>query len=218
LYGRKKRWLEISPDPLALQSGISADKRETRTSRSACSTAYVHGCEDTRDPEREPEAEVKEGSPPSCQRGEPPTMAAPDIEGTYRLVQRELPDGTVKLPPAVKGMFTYTKEFRHFSVLWQDDQGRFYSECYVARYTLTDKEYAETSEYLIVDDQIGGKGISYDLAVTCARSPVVLDRGRITFALPQPFEKALGVTLEFDGATLKASGKDLFTDYWEKVS
>ena len=82
-------------------------------------------------------------------------MVAPNIEGTYQLVRRELPDGTVQFPPAMKGMITYTKEFRNFSVVWKDDQGRFYSECYVARYTLTDQEYAETSEYLIVDDQIG---------------------------------------------------------------
>ena len=87
-------------------------------------------------------------------------MVAPNIEGTYQLVRRELPDGTVQFPPAVKGMITYTKEFRNFSVVLKDDQGRFYSECYVARYTLTDQEYAETSEYLIVDDQIGDKGIS----------------------------------------------------------
>ena len=87
-------------------------------------------------------------------------MVAPNIEGTYQFVRRELPDGTVQFHPAVKGMITYTKEFRNFSVVWKDDQGRFYSECYVARYTLTDQEYAETSDYLIVDDQIGDKGIS----------------------------------------------------------
>ena len=141
-------------------------------------------------------------------------MVAPNIEGTYQLVRRELPDGTVQFPPAMKGMITYTKEFRNFSVVSKDDQGRFYSECYVARYTLTDQEYAETSEYLIVDDQIGDKGISYDLSNTTAKSPVSIDGGRIR----QPFEQALSITVEFDGATLKATGKDLFIDYWEKVS
>jgi len=50
-------------------------------------------------------------------------MVALNIEGTYRLIRRELPDGTVQLPPIVKGMFTYTKEFRDFSVVWQDDHG-----------------------------------------------------------------------------------------------
>jgi hypothetical protein len=46
---------------------------------------------------------------------------------------------------------------------------------------------------------------------------VTSDGGRIRFALPQPFEKALSITVEFAGATLKATGKDLFVDYWEKV-
>ena len=111
-------------------------------------------------------------------------MDTPNIEGTYQLVRRELPDGAVQLPLAVKGMITLTKEFRNFSVVWKDDEGKFYSECYVARYTLTDKEYTETSEYLIVDDQIGGKGISYDLSNTTATSPVSFDGERISFALP----------------------------------
>lgn len=145
-------------------------------------------------------------------------MITPSIEGTYQLVRRELPDGTIQFPPAVKGMLTYTKEFRNFSVVWKDDTGKFYSECYVARYTLTDQEYGETPEYLIVDDQIGGKGISYDLSHSTATSPVSCDGGRISFALPQPFERALSITVEFDGATLKATGNDLFIDYWEKVS
>jgi hypothetical protein len=145
-------------------------------------------------------------------------MGTPTIEGTYSLSRRELPDGTVQLPPAVKGMMTFTRNFRNFSVVWKDEQGKFYSECYVARYSLTEEAYAETSEYLIVDDQIGGKGISYDLSATTSRSEVSIEGTRITFALPQPFEKALSITVEFDGDILKATGKDQFVDYWEKVS
>ena len=53
-----------------------------------------------------------------------------------------------------------------------------------------------------MDDQIGDKGISYDLSNTTAKSPVSIDGGRIRFALPQPFEQALSITVEFDGATL----------------
>lgn len=145
-------------------------------------------------------------------------MAAPAIEGTYQLVRRELPDGTVQVPPALKGMATFTKEFRNFSVVWHDKQGRYYSECYVARYTLTDREYTETAEYLIVDDQIGGKGISYDLSAATAGSAVSIDGGRLGFALPRPFEQSLSISVEFEETGFKATGKDRFTDYWEKVS
>ncbi len=55
-------------------------------------------------------------------------MAVTNIEGTYQLVRRELPGGTVQFPPALKGMITYTKTFRNFSVLWKEN-GKFYSEC-----------------------------------------------------------------------------------------
>jgi hypothetical protein len=144
-------------------------------------------------------------------------MVTPSIEGTYQLVRRELPDGTVQHPPAVKGMMTYTKEYRNFSVVWTDDTGKLYSECYVARYNLTEKDYTETSEYLIVDDQIAGNQISYDLSGTTATSPVSLEGQCIRFALPQPFEKALSITVEFDGPNLSATGKDSFVDYWVKV-
>jgi hypothetical protein len=144
-------------------------------------------------------------------------MAAPKIEGTYRLVRRELPDGTVQLPPALKGMFTYTRGFRNFSVVWKDEQGNYYSECYVARYTLTDKEYVEVQEYLIGSDRSGGREVVYDLTNTTASSPVSVEGGRIRFALPQAFERALSITLEFDGDKLKATGKGLFIDFWEKV-
>ena len=145
-------------------------------------------------------------------------MGTPSIVGTYQLIRRELPDGTVQVPPMVKGMFTYTGEFRNFSVLWQDDQGKFFSVCYVARYTLTDTEYSETSEYVISDDQIHRKGIRYDLSHSTAMSPVSYDGKRVRFALPQPFEKVLSVRLEFEGPKLTATAKDQFVDYWEKVS
>jgi hypothetical protein len=145
-------------------------------------------------------------------------MGALNIEGTYQLVRRELPDGMVQLPPIVKGMFTYTKNFRNFSVIWQNDHGQFYSECYVARYTLTDKEYSETAEYLISDDQTHRKGIHYDLANSTAKSPVFYDGTRIRFALPQPFEKALSISVIFEGTTLTAKAKAHFIDYWEMVA
>ncbi len=145
-------------------------------------------------------------------------MARPNIEGTYQLVRRKLPDGTIQRPPAMKGMITYTKDFRNFSVVWKDDEGKYYSECYVAHYSLTENEYTETAEYLIIDDQIGGKGISYDLSNTTASSPVTLNGDRITFDLPQPFEKALAITVEFDGTQMKAQVNAIkITDYWEKV-
>jgi len=58
-------------------------------------------------------------------------------------------------------MFTHTRDYRTFSIVWTDERGRFYSECDTARYTLSDREYVETADYLIIDNQIEGKPIHY---------------------------------------------------------
>ena len=144
-------------------------------------------------------------------------MPNPGIEGTYHLMRRKLPDGTVLAYPEVRGMMTFTREHRNFSVLWRDDAGRFYSECYVARYTLTESEYTETADYLFVNDEIGGKGIRYDLEGTTASAPVTVRGDRTAFDLPQSFEQQLHIRVEFEGPRMTATGKDLFVDYWERV-
>ena len=71
--------------------------------------------------------------------------------------------------------------------------------------------------YSGIDDQIGSKGISYDLSNTVASSPVSVDGRRLRLDLPQSFEKALSITVEFEGSKLTATGKNLFADYWERV-
>lgn len=144
-------------------------------------------------------------------------MTVPNIQGTYRLIRRELPDGSVQFHPEVRGMMTFTQQYRNFSVLWQDAKGHFYSECYVARYHLTESTYSETAEYLIIDDQIGGKGIQYDLSGGTAISQVTADGERIEFDLPQQFERQLSIRVEITGQELVATGKDEFVDYWERV-
>jgi hypothetical protein len=41
----------------------------------------------------------------SCAQQQPETMASgPSIEGTYRLVSRDLPDGRVQTPPEIMGL------------------------------------------------------------------------------------------------------------------
>ena len=144
-------------------------------------------------------------------------MNVPCIEGTYKLLHRELPDGSSVFPPVLKGLFTYTGEYRNFSIVWKDEDDNYYSETYVARYKITDSQYSETSEYMFVNDEIGGNGISYDLSNRIAISVVSLQGKRIIFELPQDFEKKLSITLEIEGDKMKATGKDLFVDYWEKV-
>ncbi len=119
--------------------------------------------------------------------GEPPrpqTSSAPSIEGTYTLLSRQLPDGTVLKPPDIMGLWTYTKAHRNFNIVQKDAAGKFRSFSLVSTYTLTGTEYRETVLFSIRTDQIGGKDIVYDLSGQTRSAPVTVDGGRIQFKLP----------------------------------
>ena len=59
---------------------------------------------------------------------------APSIEGTYQLISRKLPDGTVLKPPDIMGLCTYTKSHRNFNFVQKDATGKFLSGSRVATY------------------------------------------------------------------------------------
>lgn len=97
---------------------------------------------------------------------------APSIEGTYTLLSRKLPDGTMLSPPAIMGLFTYTKTHRNLNVVLKDATGKFRSFSVVSTYKLTATEYSETLLFSILNDQIGGKDIVYDLSGKTQSVPV----------------------------------------------
>ena len=135
------------------------------------------------------------------------------IEGTYKLVRRDLPDGTKQWPPDFLGLMTYTKQYRNFNVYWKDAKGKLFSIAYVATYKLTEKEYNEKSEYYMLNDEIGGTGVTYDLSGPSGTSPVAVKGSRIEFQLPlygEPF-------VVFEGDKFTASRPGAFVDHWEKV-
>lgn len=43
---------------------------------------------------------------------------ADEIENTFRLVERQLPDGTIQTPPTVAGMWMMVTGHRHLNVFW----------------------------------------------------------------------------------------------------
>jgi len=94
----------------------------------------------------------------------------PNIEGTYRLVSRDLPDGSKQVSPAIDGLITFTKGYRNFNIYWKDAGGKVFSVAYVASYQLTAQEYGEKSIFFLVNDEIGGKGVSYDLSAPSSRA------------------------------------------------
>jgi hypothetical protein len=151
-----------------------------------------------------------------CFAGEPPTpqaSSAPSIEGTYRLVARQFPDGTTLKPPEIMGLWTYTKTHRNFNIVRKDATGKFSSRSSVSTYQLTATEYSETVLFSIVNDQIGGKDIVYDLSGQTRSAPVTVAGGRLQFTLP--FEPR---ALVFEGNTVAATAaNNANVDTWEKV-
>jgi hypothetical protein len=106
------------------------------------------------------------------------------IEGTYQLVSRTLPDGTVLKPPDIIGLLTYTKNHRNFTYVQKDATGKFDLVSSVATYTLTATEYSEKRLYgeSITTNQIYGRdGVFYSPSGNTARTPVKIEGGRIQY-------------------------------------
>jgi hypothetical protein len=143
----------------------------------------------------------------------PQASSAPSIEGTYTLISRQFPDGTMLRPPDVMGLWTYTKTHRNLNVIRKDATGKCSSFSLMSTYTLTGTEYRETVLFSIRTDQIGGKDIVYDLSGQTRSAPVTVEGGRIQFTLP--FESR---ALVFDGNQVTATAaNNANVDIWEKV-
>jgi hypothetical protein len=137
---------------------------------------------------------------------------APSIEGTYKLLSRQLPDGTVLKPPDIMGLITNTKSYRNVNILQKDAAGKFTSTSYVLTYKLTATEYSETMLFRIFNDQIGGKDIVYDVSERTQSVPVKLEGARIQFK--SPFNPPTAV---YEGNKMTATLEGQFVDTWEKV-
>ena len=136
----------------------------------------------------------------------------PSIEGTYQLLSRTLPNGTMLKPPEIMGLWTYTKSHRNFNIVLKDATGKYSSFSLVSTYTLTATEYSETLRFSLFTDQIGGKEPVYDLAGKTQSVPVKMDGGRLHFKLP--FDPPAVV---FEGTKITATAEGNFVDVWEKV-
>ncbi len=146
----------------------------------------------------------------------PAAPKPPSIEGTYKLVSRDLPDGSKQVPPAIDGLITYTRGYRNFNIYWKDGGGKVFSVSYIATYQLTAKEYREKSIFFLVNDEIGGKGASYDLSVPDGASPATITGTRIAMKMPLHGEP----DIVFEGNKMTATGKGAlgtFVDHWERV-
>jgi hypothetical protein len=149
--------------------------------------------------------------------------STPRIEGTYKLISRKLPDGTLQLPPNIMGLLTFTKSHRNFNIMWKEPDGKIYALSLVSTYKLTPKVYSETLLFVVENDQISGAGTHYDLLSQTRTTSVTMEDGRIQFKMP--FDPP---TVVFEGNTMTATAQSgIFSppvpaaegriDVWEKV-
>lgn len=111
---------------------------------------------------------------------------------------------------------TFDGKRRIFTFVGKDDRGKDYAEMYVARYFLTDSSYSEVLEYLVLDHKNGEVPANYDYLEKEYRSAVTTDNGKLTFALPHPFENAIPVVIEFNGNSIRAKVGNDYEYFWEK--
>ena len=137
---------------------------------------------------------------------------SPSIEGTYQLVSRKLPDGTMLGGPDIVGLLTYTKTHRNFNLAWKDSTGQHRSYSVVSTYKLTTTEYMETVLLIISNIGISGEGITYTMTGSTQTVPVTMDGGRIEFKMP--FDPVSAV---FDGDSFIGIQEGVFVDTFQKV-
>jgi len=136
---------------------------------------------------------------------------AQELEGTWRLVMRKLPDGSTQAPPAVLGAYTAYKGLQNLNVFWRTPEGKpvFFSR--ISTYKLSGTEYTETLLATALDDG-SGKPTTYNLTGATESTPVTREGGRLAFK--QPFGEPSAV---FEGDKFTATMEGQFVDYWERV-
>lgn len=118
----------------------------------------------------------------------------PDIAGSYRLVERVLPDGTTVTPPDIVGFMTYTDRHRNFNIVWPNPDGEPTAISYVAEYSLDAESYCETPLHWL----------QYNLSEPGVK-------------LEAPADKGEPVVVEFDGDGFTATAEGQFADHWKRV-
>jgi len=145
------------------------------------------------------------------QRAATSTEASPAIQGTYRLVSRELPDGTILTPPQIMGLQTCTETYRSISVTGEDASGKFFA-MRAATYTLSPTEYTETVLFRATNLSSPDRThIDYDVPTQPVTAPVTVAGDRIEFRLPDE------PVFAFEGTTATATHEGRFVDTWERV-
>jgi len=136
---------------------------------------------------------------------------ADDLEGTWRLVMRKLPDGSAQTPPTVYGMSSFKNGVNQLIVFWPTPDGKPASISQIPKWDVSETEVAVTPVLVIFDDG-SGKPPTYTVGGERKSSPVTKQGGRVSYQHPinAPF-----IVREGDKSTATLEG--VFVDYWERV-
>lgn len=145
--------------------------------------------------------------------GEPKNSGkAPNLEGSYKLIMRRLPDGSMHTAPEINGLLTFTKTHKNLNIVWKDAQGKLHSHAVMSTYKLTATDYSETILFGVENDAAGAQKTNYDLSGQSRSVPLVANGNHLEFQLPFDHAK---MAFDENWITTKTEGK--FTDYWERV-
>ena len=136
---------------------------------------------------------------------------AADMDGTWRLVSRKLPDGTVLSPPTVQGMSSTKNGMNQLIVFWPAPDGSSASLSSISKWEWSETEVAATPMLVIFDDG-SGKPPVYAVGGETKRMPVTRHGGQMSYQHPidPPF-------IVWDGNKMTATIEGVFVDYWERV-
>ena len=136
---------------------------------------------------------------------------ADNPDGTYRLMMRELADGTVLTPPAVHGMGTFKNGVYQLIVFWHTPDGKPASLSSLSKWEWSETEVAATPLVVIFDDG-SGKLPVYTVGGETKRAPVTRQGRRVSH--PHPLDPVFTV---WEGDKETATLEGVFTDHWERV-
>jgi hypothetical protein len=136
---------------------------------------------------------------------------ANDLEGTWRLTMRKLPDGTALTPPTVQGLVTFSKGVEQTIVFWRTPDGKSASLSQIDKIEVTETEFIATPVLVIFDDGSGTLP-TYTVGGETKRARISKQSGRISYQHPThpPF-------VVVEGNTFTATVEGAFVDHWEKL-
>lgn len=138
-------------------------------------------------------------------------VPAGDLDGTWRLAARTLPDRTILKPPTVQGLVTFAHGLEQTIVTWPMPGGRQASVARSDRVEITETEFMATP-LLVILDAVNAQPPRYVTSRETRRSPITRQGGHMTCQHPT---HPPHVVWEDDRFTATPDG--VFIDTWERM-